>query len=234
MKLPKSYIKKYGGITKAAWKAFKASKGTTHKKSSLAGSHKKKTHAKKAVHHSSSTQLTLAKPHKKHYSMRGDSMRKGKNSIGSLIGAMVAGLGGALLGNIGANMIPIKNKLLQAAIPGAVGIGVGMTIGQKHPIAGDVGMGMMIGSGVSIVKQTIGKNIPLLAGDSSSLTITRGDIEQAHRDGIINDTEYQALLSAPQTALMGGPVSSFAGMGGPVSSFAGESDGFSKMHDAWN
>lgn len=157
-------------------------------------------------------QLVITMPNKSRKSkrMRGESIdfsgsgRGGKSTKQMLANLMpiLIGTGGAVAGNVAANLIPGLNPKVKAVLPFALGCGLAI-FGGRNPIIRGLAYGMGIGGGLSLVRTFAGPSIPLLAGEEPSTAITEGDVEQALIEGKISPSEAAAILPHRAPELMG-------------------------------
>jgi hypothetical protein len=156
-------------------------------------------------------QLVITMPKKRRSkSMRGESVDfsgsgRGGNSTKQMMANLMPiliGTGGAVAGNVAANLIPGLNPKIKAALPFALGCGLAI-FGGNNPIIRGLAYGMGIGGGLSLVRTFAGPSIPLLAGEEPSTAITEGDVEQALIEGKISPAEAAAILPHRAPELMG-------------------------------
>jgi hypothetical protein len=134
--------------------------------------------------------------------MRAGNIQKQLTTVGM-------GMAGAVGANMAANLLPMPDPRLKAALPLIGGLVLMMSSG-KNKMMEYAGLGMAIGGGLSTLK-AVAPNIPFLAGEDldDSYLPAPAEVEQALIEGEITAEEAQILREA-------------GGMDGEIQSFAGE------------
>jgi len=158
---------------------------------------------------SAQRQLVISMPAKRRkyrgeatsFAGKGRGMKINKKEILANLIPIFIGTGGAVAGNVAANLLPIPPKF-KPYIPFLLGCGLAIFAG-KNPLIKGLAYGMGIGGGLSLVKQLAGAKIPLLAGEGMGAEITEQDVEQALIEGKISPNEAAAILPHRAPELMG-------------------------------
>jgi hypothetical protein len=118
----------------------------------------------------------IAGKKKRRSGRRGAAFFFGADSRPGILGNMtntILALAGAVGGSAGANLIPV-DKRIQAAIPLLLGLILGSgTVAARVGALRPVGLGMAVAGGLSLVRQMAGTSIPLLAGETMGVPMTR-------------------------------------------------------------
>jgi hypothetical protein len=126
----------------------------------------------------------------------------GKRDMGSSLGAAMMQaavvIGGAVGGNVLANVVPIANTKIKSSIPLLLGIVLAIA-GAKNKMLRALGLGMSAIGGVRLVREFV-PNMPLLASEPAKLSLA--DAQNALRLGVISQAEYDTVKGA----LLGGPT----------------------------
>jgi len=144
---------------------------------------------KKRVHH-----------RRRHY------MGGGKGALVSTLMEGAGVVGGAVGASFVSRMIPISNPKIKAAIPVALGLGLGLTKFGRKGIMKDVAMGSITIGMISLLKSFV-PSIPLLSGDVELM-------------GYLPTGEAQAMLGAPIDGELEGDID-----GAVVGDFEGDFEG---------
>lgn len=142
--------------------------------------------------------------------------RKGLPMIIKLLTDGLVMAGGAIGGNVVANMIPVPSQF-KVFLP--IGLGAGLAF-MKMPILRAAGLGMVTGGILSASKKFLGDRIPALAGEDGD-EVTAEDVRDALLTGEITPDEAAELADLLEDE----------GLMGEIEDFAGEGDDFSDDDD---
>ena len=178
--LMKKYIKLAGGDFKKAWKLQKAAerKKTGKKKVVKKKVTKKKVTRKKTVKKKSTKKRTtkrkvskVAKKKRTYKRKRRRGRNPGNPGRGKMVDTLMQGaaaVAGAIGAGVVANMIPVPNPKMKAAIPIIAAIALASTKFGRTKMMTGVITGMAAAGGLSLVRQ-FAPNVPLLAGEDEML-----------------------------------------------------------------
>lgn len=228
--LMKKYIKLAGGDFKKAWRLQKAAKSKTanarkkvtrkkavKKKVVRKKAVRKKTVPKKVTRKKAVRRKVAKKPQRKPVQKRKvASMAKKKKTTTrrrrrrnpgagkpmELLTNGAIGLGGAIGSGIVANMLPIPQPGLKAALPLAVGVGVALSPMAKMKGAQYFALGAMIMGGIALTKQ-FAPQIPFIAGEDEMLDYVGPGYEEQAMLGMEDESIYDDDLAGESFSIDG-------------------------------
>lgn len=177
--LMKKFIKLAGGDFKKAWKLQKAAKG---KKAPRKKTVKKKTARKKTVRKRPAEKKVkrkkitpkrkvvgvMAKKRRKSNTSRRRRTGGGRVNIQKILMMGGAAAAGAVGAGAVANMVPLPDPKMKAALPIVAGIALGMSKMGRQELFAMASVGMVSAGALALVRQ-FAPNVPLLAGEDETL-----------------------------------------------------------------
>lgn len=200
MKLPKSFIKKFGGITKEAWAAFRKSRGVKKHKAHATG--KKSGTPARSNNNSGGSKMAKKKGHKRaavkkayHKVRAGMDTRPGK-VITMAVTAAAGGVATSFIVNK-APVIKDQGRLTKSLVQGGLGLVAILFVRNRH--VKSLGAGAVIASVMGAAKEML--KVEPLAGPGGRRVLTPG--EMARITGGMNMPLPQGMNAPLNTAPAG-------------------------------